>query len=317
MQVPAGPGVVRFDVAAMGGNAHIILLRPPPGTRSWVVRRLAELEAAWSRFRPDSELSRLNQHAGGEQVVGPDTLGLVRAAIEGWRLTAGRFDPTVHRALIELGYDRDFSSGTGPGTAGYRGRPAPGCEGIRVIDARSAIVLPPGVTLDPGGLGKGLAADLVVAELIERGCAGACANLAGDVRVAGRGPDPRGWVIGIEDPHRAGAPPLATVALDDGAVATSSVLHRRWPGGRHHLVDPRTGLPSDTGYDAVTVIAPTGLLAEVLTKAVLLDGIPASQALLTTQQALALAVDRTGRRTTSRGWPGAGERDEGNRTDSA
>ncbi len=110
--------------------------------------------------------------------------------------------------------------------------------------------LPPGVHLDPGGIGKGLAADLVVGELLDRGAAGACVGIGGDVRVAGAPDDRPGWSISIADPIDARRE-LTRIDLDDGAVATSSTQRRTWwRGGMrlHHVVDPRTGLPADAAH---------------------------------------------------------------------
>src|SRR5437870_1539317 len=127
--------------------------------------------------------------------------------------------------------------------------------------------LPAGVGLDPGGIGKGLAADLVVAEALAAGAAGACVNLGGDLRVAGRppeGPSAAGktaWTVAVE--HPASPEPLALLGLHDGAVATSTTLRRRWTAGgqeRHHLIDPWTGSPSTSGLTpaAVVTAAPWG-----------------------------------------------------------
>lgn len=141
---------------------------------------------------------------------------------------------------------------------------------------------------DPGGIGKGLAADLVTAELLAAGAAGACVNLGGDLRVAGRAPgapaEPGapGWGVGVENPF--GRQLAAVLSLHDGGVATSSRLRRRWTGPgqapSHHLIDPRTGLPAASGLASVTVVAASAWQAEWLTKAAFLAGAAAGSALL-------------------------------------
>ncbi len=156
--------------------------------------------------------------------------------------------------------------------------------------------LPAGTGFDPGGIGKGLAADLVVAELLAEGAEGACVNLGGDVRVAGIGPDGDGWTVSVDHPRR--EVPLVRLGLRDGAVATSTTLRRRWTLAgleRHHLIDPRSGLPSDTDLELATVVAAEAWIAEALTKSVLLRSSEVAFDVIDGTAAEALAVDRHGR----------------------
>jgi thiamine biosynthesis lipoprotein len=147
------------------------------------------------------------------------------------------------------------------------------------------VELPLGVGFDPGGIGKGLAADMVVEELMDAGAGGACANIGGDLRVRGTPPDSdpgSGWAIGVDSPVTAEC--VAVLGLADGGVATSSRLRRRWlaAGGKpsHHLIDPRTGRPADAGLAAVSVVAAHAWQAEMLSKAVFVKGATAGAALL-------------------------------------
>ena len=123
--------------------------------------------------------------------------------------------------------------------------PRPGlAEAVVDVDA-GFVWMPPGVHLDPGAIGKGLAADLVCHELLLAGADGACVGIGGDVRVAGSPDDRDRWSITIDDPLDAGRE-LTRIDLADGGVATSSRLRRRWSRGGielHHVVDPRTGRP--------------------------------------------------------------------------
>lgn len=264
----------------MGSDAHVVLVDADPRLLDRAEARVAELESAWSRFRPDSDISRLNAANGAPVAVSAFTVLLVERSVEGWALTGGRFDPTVLDALEASGYDRPFddvrSSGAGPRSAGEP-RPSPGLSGVAVDRARSTVRLPPGTRFDPGGIGKGLAADLVAAELLASGAGGACVNLGGDVRVVGTPPTDRGWDVAVEAP-RGGE--LARVLLLDGAVCTSSRLDRCWLQGgepRHHLIDPATGAPAGDHVVAATVVASTACQAELLTKLVMVAG-PASAA---------------------------------------
>ena len=260
----------RSDVffRAMGSDAHLVVVGGPPALVGAARARIADLESRWSRFIDTSEVSELTQRAGEAVPVSPDTRLLVTRAVTAWWLTGGAFDPTVLGDVVRAGYDRSFEE-LRPASA--RSLLQPGCDAIEI--GADTVRLAPATGFDPGGIGKGLAADLVVAELLDAGAEGACVNLGGDVRVAGRSPDGGGWLVGVADPWTGDE--AARVSLADGAVATSSVLRRRWRQGgeaRHHLIDPRTGAPSSSPLVQATAVAATGWEAEVLAKAVLLNG---------------------------------------------
>ncbi|MGY1708583.1 FAD:protein FMN transferase [Geodermatophilus sp. SYSU D00758] len=263
-------------IAVMGSTAHVVVVADDPAPllhRAW--ERLADLEARWSRFRADSELSALNAAAGRPVLVSPETVTLVSCSVEGWRRTGGLFDPTVHAALVGLGYDRDLGlvQAGGAGAVVATG-PAPGCAGIDVDPAASTVRLPPGVAVDPGGIGKGLAADLVAAEVLDAGAAGCLVNVGGDLRAVGEPPTGAGWIVTVPDPARP-SEELLRAAVPEGGVATSSRLERRWQAGDtevHHLVDPSTGAPADGEVVAATVFTARAWEAEVLVKALTVGG---------------------------------------------
>jgi FAD:protein FMN transferase len=265
------PVAAELRFAAMGTDAHIVVVGGAEGLAERARRRVDDLEARWSRFRTDSETSRLNAAAGAARAVSAETRVLVRCAVMGWHASAGRFDPTVHDALVAAGYDRDLALVRRRGDVpAARAQPSPGCAGIVVDDAAGTVALPEGVRIDAGGIGKGLAADLVVDETLAAGAAGVCVNLGGDLRVAGKAPDGPGWRIAV--PHHRSGEPERTLHLLRGAVATSSTLTRRWRAGgavQHHVIDPGTGRPGGH-LEAVTVVAATGWQAEVAAKAALL-----------------------------------------------
>ena len=269
------------------------------------VARLAELESRWSRFRPDSEVSLLNAAAGTPVEVSAETVHLVRRSIDAWRLSAGFVDGTELAAVVAAGYDRSFEQipedrtpTTGP--AAPRSLAGPGDI---VIDGR-AVAIPAGCGFDPGGIGKGLAADLVSAELVTAGATGACVNVGGDLRVRGDTPRRRGgWTVAVEHPHRPS--PIALVGLTDGGVASSTTLRRRWLVGgqvRHHLIDPRTGLPSESDVAFCSVVADAAWTAETIAKAVLLRGGPHPFDLIEGTGIEALVVDHHGAVTCSPGF---------------
>jgi len=252
-------------------------------------------EARWSRFRPTSELCRLNDAGGAPVVVSRDTFSLIARAVEAWRDTDGRYDPTVLTALQAAGYDRDFdavarsSDEPVPSPAA-----APGCAAVELDDLVSAVRLPPGVALDLGGIGKGAAADQVSAELLDAalaGVRGVLLNLGGDLRARGAAPSPHGWVVAVDDPLDTGRTGLLAVA--EGAIATSTKLRRTWTRGErtlHHLIDPRTGAPSESGLASVTVVAGAAWRAEVLAKAAFIAGLADGRALIEAAGATGLVV---------------------------
>jgi thiamine biosynthesis lipoprotein len=257
------------------------------------MRRIDELEQRWSRFIATSEVSQLNRYAGLPVAVSPDTVTLVEHAMVAWRLSGGAFDPTVLGAVIRAGYDRSYERLGARPAAGHSPLGL-GADSIAVTE--ETVTLPAGTGFDPGGIGKGLAADLVCTEIMAAGAGGICVNLGGDVRVAGASPEGGAWTVAVEHPEVAGA--LALVGLADGAVATSTTLRRHWlvdGERRHHLIDPQTGLPSDTDLTTTTVVAGQAWTAEVLAKAVLLAGSAHPFDIVGGTGAQALAVDREGR----------------------
>ena len=214
------------------------------------------LDRLLSRFRGDSELSALNR--AGELLAGPELLELTQLALAAREHTGGRFDPTVHDALLAAGYDRTFAEVAPDGEDD--GTPAR-CGGAVRLDGRT-IRLAPGTRLDFGGIAKGWAADRVC-ELLA--AAGPClVNAGGDVAVRGS------WPVGVETPDG-----HVTLGLEDAALATTGSDRRRWRRNgeqRHHLIDPASGRPSTSDLLRVTVVAGTATDAEILAKSLFLAG---------------------------------------------
>lgn len=284
---------------AMGGTAHILVVGGRPGLLDAAEERVTDIEARWTRFRKDSEVSMLNTMPEMPVVVSPETFELVDKSVFGWRQTSGRFDPTVEVAAV--GYDRSFEALAGEGPLGPR-RAAPGCGRIELDRANLAITLPSGVVLDPGGIGKGLGADIVAREVMASGAVGVMVNLGGDLRVSGQGPARDGWTVLIESPFDPDSE-LARVHLNDGAIATSSRLERTWRRGDveyHHLLDPASGLPFSGDVAAASVVAGTAWWAEVMTKAVFAVGVAHAASVL--DNASALIVDVEGGRHETAGF---------------
>ena len=229
------------------------------------------LEALLSRFRPDSELSLLNETGTFE--AGPDLQRVVELSLAARDRSGGRFDPTVHDALVAAGYDRSFElvPSAADVWAGVPG-PADGAArrpvGIHVTPGR--IELEPGVRIDLGGIGKGYAAERA-AEIL--GAAAPClVNAGGDIATRGGT-----WTVGVETASE----PLTLELSRSSALATSGRDRRRWTrGGRelHHLIDPRTGAPAETDLVRVTVVARDAVEAEVAAKSLFMAGAEAAAA---------------------------------------
>jgi thiamine biosynthesis lipoprotein len=245
-----------------------------------VQRVVDECDRACSRFRPDSELSRLNASAGDPVRVGPVLLEAVNAALRAARLTAGDVDPTVGGALIALGYDRSFSE-LSAGAAVVPSVPlaaVPGWRTVRVDLEAGTIRLAPGVSLDLGATAKALAADHAAAAAFEAAGCGVLVSFGGDLAVAGPAPDD-GWRVRVTDDHRAGVDaPGQWITVWDGGLATSSVAVRRWrtdSGVAHHLVDPSTGGSVDSVWRTVSVCAASCLDANIASTASIIRGVRA------------------------------------------
>jgi thiamine biosynthesis lipoprotein len=268
------------------GSACRIVVDGPPGLSDRARAVVDDLETRWSRFLPTSEVTGANDGAGRPTVVSLMTYRLVEHAIEAQRLTDGVFDPLLLDPLEALGYDRDHrrladpdpidsrpdvtrrsaqEDSSGGRTAGPR---------LTLEPELGAVTVPAGVRFDPGGIGKGLAADIVARDLVDQGAWWVMVGLGGDLRFAGASLEARGWTAVVEDPRNPSAE-LGRLRVDGGAVATSSRLRRRWSHeGRthHHLLDPDSAAPATTPVVAATVQASHAWLADVLAKCTVIAG---------------------------------------------
>jgi len=280
------------------------VLAPAAGVEQAVAaaQRLFEVwEQALSRFRPDSELSRLNQAGAG--VVSPLLLQVIQASIAAAQRTHGVFDPTLLPHLVAAGYDRDFVDIRDRGAATASPAATGAWRGIEIDTVRRFVRLPEAAALDLGGIAKGMAVDAASAELDALGLPWHAVDAGGDLRVAGVPDGHEVWSVGVE----AGDPEVP-VGLRSGALATSSVLGRRWRAGgdtRHHLIDPRTGVSARSSVVSVTAAANTCEAAEVAAKAALILGPEFGPAMLASLAPAGLLVLDTGRQIAVGGWPGA------------
>jgi FAD:protein FMN transferase len=264
---------------------------------------LKEVEQRLTRFNPESELCQLNSTAGTWCSVSWLTFTAVQEALAAAATSAGLFDPTLLPQLEALGYDRDFAEIASDADATPEPQPDPPAStaswrGIRMDAKRQRIRLPKGTRLDLGGIAKGWAADVALKRCFQS-FENVIINVGGDLRLRGQRQPGELWAVGIRDPrydHLPGpAPNITVLTLGKGGLATSGGTSRFWRQGgkqRHHLLDPRSGLPANVWISfsgeeeetdeadpahliaTATALAPTAAQAEVAAKVALLRGYP-------------------------------------------
>ncbi len=245
---------------------------------------LGDVDAAYSRFRADSELTYLNANPGRTIHVSPLLATAIDAALRAARITDGAVDPTIGRAIRVAGYDDDFSRLDGPHPAlpqrgsdiWLRTERVPGWQAIRLDRGSRTVWLPQGVELDLGSTGKALAADLAAtAAMAAAGEGGVLVSLGGDIGTAGESPS-GGWrILVAEDSRVKPSGDGDVICVPAGGVATSSTTVRRWSRGGvilHHIIDPQTSLPTSGPFRTVTVVAGTCLDANIASTAAVVRG---------------------------------------------
>jgi FAD:protein FMN transferase len=246
-----------------------------PGVAAAVRAEIDACDRSCSRFRDDSDLSRLN--SGGTDQVSEWLCDAVTVALDAATGTDGLVDPTIGQCLIDLGYDRTFDRIDPDRPLLVTAAHVPAWRRVRVDRAARRIDLPTSVRLDLGATAKALCADRAAARAASVARSGVLVSLGGDIAVDGPPPD-EGWVIRVTD--RADADPVdpapgQTVAIRAGGLATSGTTARRWARSgavMHHLVDPRTGRPTPEAWRTITVAAPTCLAANTASTAAMIVG---------------------------------------------
>jgi len=295
---------------AFGGTV-VVAVTDPDALE--VALRLATAEAhafdrACSRFRPDSELSRLNQAAGLRTRVGPILGAAIEVALRAAIVSDGLVDLTIGRALVASGYDRDFAHlsecDDQPGTEA----PVAGWHSVQLDATRREVLMPAGTLIDLGATAKALYSDRAARLVLEHTGRGALVSAGGDVALAGP-PPAGGWLVGIAE-HHAGAPHSA-VFIERGGVATSGTTARRWTRGNqalHHIIDPRTGRSAAGCWRTVTVAAGSAVDANIAATAAVVLDLEAPN-WLARRHLPALLIHLDGRESRVCGWPDAGDGD--------
>jgi len=267
----------RLAFHAMGSQMLAVIEQasdPAPPVLHEVPKWFEQWERVLSRFRPESELSRLNARSGQPVHVSQILWDVFKAALVTEAATTGLVTPTVLDAVVQAGYDRSFD--TLP-----RGQFQPASQMLVEVNPLSevtwdedsrTIYLPVGVHLDLGGVAKGWAAHQAMRRLKAHGPA--LVDAGGDIAISGPRLDGEPWSVGVAEPFN---PSEEFVVLHLGAngVATSGKDRRRWTQGaelRHHLIDPRTGQSAETDVLTATVVAPTVIEAEAAAKVAFLLG---------------------------------------------
>ena len=269
-------GVVIAERAALGTTARVASWPPEDLDLALaaVDSELERLDRQASRFRDDSELSRLYREPGRVHQLSRGLAEAISVALAAARWTGGLVDPTVGGALVALGYDRDFVAVGAASAPTAAPEPVPGWRSVTL--AGTVLELAAEVRLDLGATAKGLGSDRAAAAAYRTcGRGGLLVSLGGDIAVAGQ-PPIGGWPVAVadsSDPDR-GAPDQV-VRLTAGALATSSVTGRRWQrDGRpvHHIVDPRTGWPAAGPWRTVSVAAASCAEANAAATAAIVAG---------------------------------------------
>jgi thiamine biosynthesis lipoprotein len=265
----------RHEFRAMGCEMLALVdSESVPDQLAQVPEWFEEWEQVLSRFRYDSELTRLNQIHERPVRVSEALWEVLQAARQAERWTDGLVTPTLLDAVMEAGYDRPFDilpHQTPPVADPLIAAPPP-LTAITVDHSARTVTLPPGLGLDFGGIAKGWAAHQAMKRLQAEGPA--LVNAGGDIAVSGPRSDGSPWPIGVKDPFQRTAG-IETLFLEAGGVATSGKDRRRWRRNgvlQHHIIDPVTHQPAETDLLTVTVVAPDVMEAEAAAKAAFILG---------------------------------------------
>ncbi|MEV5847365.1 FAD:protein FMN transferase [Streptomyces sp. NPDC051985] len=297
---------------ALGTTVRLVVTDPAllDSCNLLLARQLAEVDAACSRFRDDSELAALDTTHGRPVRVSPLLAEALAVALRAAEATDGAVDPTVGSAMEAIGYDRDFTLvREDDRPVSLRVRRAPGWRRVTLDEKTGAVTVPEGVRLDLGATAKAWAADRAARTLARTAGCGVLVSLGGDTAVAGE-PPAGGWQIRVQDitgpvDEQPAQGSYDTVGLRSGGLATSGTTARRWQRGGHdlhHIVDPRTGLPVRSPWRTVSVAAASCADANAATTAALVKGAGAER-WLTRLGLPARLVTHRGTVVTTPGWP--------------
>lgn len=255
----------RIDFPAMGTQFFCIVVEPSELIFDSIFLLAQDLENKWSRFKSTSELMALNNNPGSEMKVSSETLRLFNEMKVGFEITDGMFDPNVLARIIDSGFaasknDKDLCT---EWTA--RSQSQATFADVVIDELNSTVLIPAGVGIDAGGIGKGLAADLMATRAMELGAMGVAAFAGGEVAVKGLPPEGHGWDVSVSDPRDSNLF-IDRLKLSSGGLATSSIDGWISEQGVSHILNPLTVEHDLNQVIQATVITNTAVHAEVLTK---------------------------------------------------
>ncbi|MBO0825402.1 MAG: FAD:protein FMN transferase [Actinobacteria bacterium] len=266
---------------------------------------LQAIDLACSRFRSDSELTRLNAGTGTRHPVSPLLAEALDVALRAAAATDGAVDPTCGQSLVRLGYDADFAEVVQRASGEpVPPQPAGGWEHVELDRRALTVQVPHGVLIDLGATAKALAADRAAQAIAAAADTGVLVNLGGDIAVAGQSPC-SGWRIDIDAAASARDSPRPVIAIRDGGLATSGPGARVWHRQGelvHHIVNPATGAPADSCWAVVSVAAATCVDANTASTAAIIKS-AAAPGWLTGLGLPARLVSTTGAVVTTGSWP--------------
>jgi thiamine biosynthesis lipoprotein len=297
------------DHRALGGSMRVVVTKPESlrAATTAVEQIVNAIDLAASRFRQDSELSRINASPERVAKVSPLLAQAIGTALRGAMLSDGAVDPTIGSAVKLAGYDADFAEVPAFGAELHLvEQRVPGWRVLEFDPHSRTVLLPRGVQLDLGATAKALASDLAAQAASKAiGGAGVLVSLGGDIAVAGQAPD-EGWSIQMSDDSGAAIDDSGeSISITSGGVATSSTTVRRWTRGGavlHHIIDPKTGLPAESCWRAASVVAATCVDANIASTAAIVMGRNAVP-WLEARRLPARLVDQEGAVHRVAGWP--------------
>lgn len=290
----------------MGTIVNLTIVGSDPAAARQAIQatlgEMAKLETELSRFRPDSELSRLNA-AGRVEPAGSALKAILEQALEISRLSNGAFDVTV-RPVLDV-FERAQAEDRLPDPIEIDAARA--LVNYRRIqwDDRSVQLADPGMSVTLDGIAKGYIVDRAASILRTRGYPNVLVEAGGDLMAAGAKEAGLPWKVGVQPPRKQTEGMVATFTLDGRAAATSGdYMHYFTPDFRnHHILDPRTG-HSPQELACATVIAPSAMLADGLATAVMVLGSESGLSLASSLGCEALVVAKGGQVMHTDGFPG-------------
>ena len=290
----------RIDFQVMGTNFFCLVVGGNNEICDAVYQFANELETKWSRYIPTSELMQINNNPESMIQVSDATLRLVNEMKNGFEVTQGIFSGNILGELIDLGFANSRINPENVTNWQARAKSVADLSDVEIDLQNKSVSVPSGVALDSGGIGKGLAADLMSDYAMQLGAMGIAVFAGGDVAVKGMAPDAAGWKVNISDPGDVDKF-IDTISLSRGGLSTSSPMGWRIKDA-HHIIDPRTHKSSDSDVLQATIIAQNASQAEVLAKMCVILGSHEGISRIDSLGVAALVIDNTYQVHTSQHW---------------